>query len=94
MNGSMARDIEAWEDEGGAAPAPPGVSATPMSGTASHVEWAQRIKRQVNPKFDRGGVIPIDCGRQGGDKRTDPEAVIAILEDKRTEVMSREQAQL
>jgi len=30
--------------------------------------------------------------RQGDDKRTDTEAVIAILEDKRAEVMGREQA--
>ena len=71
MNSSMARDIEAWEDEGGAAPAPLGVSTISMSGTAAHVEWAQRIKRQVNAEFHRGGVIPIDYGRQCHDKRSD-----------------------
>ena len=53
MNSSENREIEAWEDEGGAAPGPLSVAASSMSGTASQVEWAQRIKRQVNDDFDR-----------------------------------------
>jgi hypothetical protein len=93
MNDSMARDIGAWEDEGGAAPAPPGVSASSMSGTASQVEWAERIKRQVNAEFDRvAALFRSIAGKQVGKKRADTQAVIAILEDKRAEVMSREQA--
>ena len=93
MNGSMARDIEAWEDEGGVAPAPPGVPAASMSGTRSQVEWAERIKRQVNAEFDRVAALFRSIARkQGDDKRADTEAVIAILEDKRAEVMNREQA--
>ena len=30
--------------------------------------------------------------RQGGEKRTDTEAILAILEDKRVEVLDREEA--
>jgi hypothetical protein len=48
MNTSAENDIEAWEGEGGAPPAPVGVRTSPMSGTVNQVEWAERIKRQVN----------------------------------------------
>jgi hypothetical protein len=62
MNGSMNKDIEAWEGEGGAAPGLLGICATAMSGSASQVEWAERIKRRVNEEFDRvAGSFPIDC---------------------------------
>jgi hypothetical protein len=93
MNGSMTRDIEAWEDDGGAAPASLGAAALSMSGTAAQVEWAERIKDQVNAEFDRvAASFRSIAGKQGADKRAETEAVIAILEDKRGEVMSREQA--
>jgi chaperonin GroES len=89
----MNRDIEAWEGEGGAAPAPLGVSAASMNGTASQVEWAERIKGQVNAEFDRvAASFRSIAGKQDDYKRVKTEAVIAILEDKRAEVMSRKQA--
>ena len=89
----MTREIEVWEDEGGAATAPPGISAASMSGTANHVEWAERIKRQVSAEFDRvAASFRSVAARQSGRKRGETEAVIAILEDRRAEVMGREQA--
>jgi hypothetical protein len=89
----MNTGIEAWEGEGGAAAAPLDVSAPPMSGTAAQVEWAERIRRQVNAEFDRvAASLRSIAGKQDDDKRADKEAVIAILEDKRAQVMSREQA--
>ena len=64
-----------------------------MSGTTAQVEWAERIKLQVNADFDRvAASFRSIAGKQGKDKRADTEAVIAILEDKRAEVMSRKQA--
>lgn len=93
MNGFVPGDIEAWAEEGGAAPAPPGVSAASMSGTANQVEWAERIKRQVEAEFDRvAASFRSIAAKQREDHRADTEAIIAILEDKRAEVMSHEQA--
>jgi hypothetical protein len=93
MNGSMNRDIAAWEGEGGASPATPSVAPASMSGTASQVEWAGRIKRQVNAEFDRvAASFRSIAVKQDDAKRADTEAVIAILEDKRAQVMSRTQA--
>ena len=93
MTGSLARDIETWESEGGAAPDLLNASAGSMSGSAAQVEWAERIKRQVNAEFDRvAASFQSIAGKQGDDKRADTEAVIAILEEKRAEVMRREQA--
>src|SRR6185437_16724351 len=50
MNPAKALDLEAWEDEGGATL---GVRAVSLTGTANQVEWAGRIKQQVNDEFDR-----------------------------------------
>ena len=92
-NGSGAVDIDAWEGEGGATRAPLSVSAASMSGTATQVERAERIKRQVNAEFDRvAASFRSVAGKQGDDKRADTEAIIAVLEDKRAEVMSRKDA--
>ncbi len=91
-NGSGAVDLDAWEGDGGATRAPLSVSAASMS-TASQVEWAERIKRQVNAEFDRvAASFRSVAGKQGDDKRADTEAIIAVLEDKRAEVMSRKDA--
>ncbi len=93
----MSKELEAWEGEGGAALAPPHLfrspQAIPMSGTAAQVEWAERIKRQVNSEFDRvAASFRAVAEKQQDGKRAYTEAVIAILEDKRAEVMSKEQA--
>src|SRR6266545_4970801 len=93
MNCSAENDIEAWEGEGGAAPALLGAGAISMSGTANQVEWAERIKRQVNDEFDRvARSFRSVAGKQSNAARADTEAIIAILEEKRAEVMRREQA--
>jgi hypothetical protein len=64
-----------------------------MTGTASQIEWARRIKRQVNDEFDRVGALLRSVARkQSKAKRAETEAVIGILEDKRAEVMSKQQA--
>jgi hypothetical protein len=93
MNRPLDNDIEAWEGEGGATPAPLGVRAISMSGTANQVEWAERIKLRVNDEFDRvARSFRSVAGRQGDAARSDTEAIIAILEEKRAEVMRRGQA--
>ena len=90
----MAREIEAWENDGGrAAPASISAGAASMSGTRNQVEWAERIKRQVNAEFDRvAASFRSIAGKQSGEKLADTEAILAILEEKRAEVMNREQA--
>lgn len=64
-----------------------------LTGTAAQVEWAERIRRQVNADFDRvAAAFRVIAGKQAPDKRAGTEAVIAILEEKRAEVMNRDQA--
>jgi hypothetical protein len=93
MNPAIANDIEAWEQEGGAAPAPVRMSAAALNGSESQVEWAGRIKEAVNAEFDRvAAAFRSIANKQGDGKRAETEAVIAILEEKRTEVMSNERA--
>jgi hypothetical protein len=64
-----------------------------MTGTPSQIEWAEQIKPRVTAEFDRvANAFAAVAGRQGGQARADTEAVIAILEEKRVEVMARDQA--
>jgi hypothetical protein len=93
MNTYPNRDIETWEGEGGAAQDPLGIRVIPMSGTPNQVEWAERIKRQVNDEFDHVAAAFRSIGaRQNGHRRADTEAIIDILETKRAEVMNRREA--
>ena len=93
MSSSLRKEIEEWEGEGGAVPDLPGPCPAPMGGTASQVEWAQRIKRRVNDEFDHvAASFRSIADRQNERQRADTEAIIAILEDKRAEVMKRVQA--
>jgi hypothetical protein len=64
-----------------------------MTGTQSQLEWAERIKCQVNGEFDRMvASFQSVAEKQIEEKRADTAAIIAILEEKRAEVLGREQA--
>jgi hypothetical protein len=57
------------------------------------VEWAERIKLKVNDEFDRvAASFRSVANKQADGKRADTLAVIAILEDKRAEVLSNRRA--
>jgi hypothetical protein len=93
MRRFLKRVIAAWENEGGAVLARPGIPVVRLTGTAAQVEWAERIKRQVNEEFDRvARSFRKVAAKQSDAARADTEAIIAILEEKRAEVMRREEA--
>ena len=64
-----------------------------MMGTANQVDWAVQIKVRVSAEFDRvARALASAANRQTEQDRMDTLAVIAILEDKRAEVMRNAQA--
>jgi chaperonin GroES len=64
-----------------------------MIGTANQVEWAEQIKVRVNAEFDRvARAMASVASKHTEEDRMDTLAVIAILEDKRAEVMGKDQA--
>ncbi len=64
-----------------------------MTGTANQVDWAEQIKVRVSAEFDRvARALASAANRQTKQDRMDTLAVIAILEDKRAEVMRNAQA--
>jgi hypothetical protein len=64
-----------------------------MTGTPSQIEWAEQIKRQVNAEFDRvANAFKESADRQSKQDRLDIDAIIAVLEQKRLEVMTRDEA--
>ena len=92
MSSIRNRQIEDWEGEGGSARSPDR-TVTSLRGTENQVEWALRIKGRHNEEFDRvAAAFRVVADRQTGGRRTETEAIIAILEEKRSEVMSREEA--
>jgi hypothetical protein len=64
-----------------------------MTGTESQIEWAERIKPLVNAEFGRVAAAfqTVACNQEEQD-RTDTRAIIAILEEKRAEVMANDRA--
>jgi hypothetical protein len=64
-----------------------------MTGTPSQIEWAEQIKPRVNAEFDRvATALMAAAGNQMEQDRGDTWSVIAILEEKRAEVMSNDRA--
>jgi hypothetical protein len=86
----MEDRVSVWETEGGALNGEPALSLT---GTVNQIEWAERIRTQVNGEFDRvASVLEAAASRQSERDRLDTHAMIAILEDKRVEVMANRKA--
>ncbi len=64
-----------------------------MTGTVNQVDWAQQIKAGAGAEFDRvAKALQAAAARQAGQKRMDTQAALAILEDKRAEVMANNEA--
>lgn len=80
---------EAWEGEGGAVlPA-----EKPLVGTVNQVAWAEQIRANVSAEFDRvAKALESREPSQTEQHQSETRALIAILEDKRAEVMAEDQA--
>lgn len=64
-----------------------------LIGIVSQVAWAEQIKASVNAEFDRvANAIKATSVRHTEEHQSDTCAVIAILEEKRAEVMAKEPA--
>jgi hypothetical protein len=86
----MKESISVWEGEGGS------LNETPekaLTGTLNQIEWAKQIKTQVDAEFDRViNALEEAAAKQSGQDRMDTQAIIAIVEEKRTEVMEHQAA--
>jgi hypothetical protein len=64
-----------------------------MIGKVDQVKQAERIKQRINAEFDRiAQALATSAAKQTDQDRIDTEAVIVILEEKRSEIMSKGQA--
>ena len=86
----MKERISVWESEGGSLNETPGKALT---GTVNQIEWAKQIRTQVNAEFHRViTALGTAATKQSGQDRMDTQAIIAIVEEKRTEVMEHQEA--
>jgi hypothetical protein len=64
-----------------------------LTGTENQIAWAEQIRSSVHTEFDRvASALEARGGTQSEQKRADTLAMIGILEEKRAEVMAREDA--
>jgi hypothetical protein len=92
MSNVPATQLEVWESEGGA-PERPACTESSLRGTDNQVEWALRIRHQIHQEFDRvAAAFRVVAHRQMGRRRVETVAIIAILEEKRLEVMCNVEA--
>jgi hypothetical protein len=84
----MFAEIEAWEGEGGAVS-----PSAALKGSPAQVEWAERIQRTVGEEFDRVAESFRSIAlKQGAERRADTETIIAVVAEKREEIMNIESA--
>ena len=92
MSNVPATQFEVWEGEGGA-PERSACTGPYLRGTDNQVQWALRIKDQIHQEFDRvAAAFRAVAHRQMGRRRAETVAIIAILEEKRLEVMGNVEA--
>jgi hypothetical protein len=93
--------LDEWETEGGApaqsevgdCQAAPTSVTHALTGTVNQIDWAERIRERVGQDFDRvASAMKSVASRQVEPDRTDTQALIAILGDKRADVMAKDQA--
>ncbi len=82
--------IAVWEEEGGFLNSPEGDTLT---GTINQIQWARQIRTQVDNEFDRvANALQTAARSQPERDRLKTHAMMAILEEKRAEVMANRNA--
>ena len=90
----LSKAIQSWEAEGGAsAPLAP-MQRPALRGSVAQVHWAEEIRRQVDAEFGRVTAVFTSIAERQRDpaRRSDTYAIIAIVQQKRDEVLARDQA--
>jgi len=84
----MDEAVAAWEGEGGSRP-----GAGRLTGTVNQVELAEELRAKVGAEFDRvANAFSAVALKQSEPARRETQAVIAILSEKRAEVMADNRA--
>ena len=86
----MEENISVWEGEGGSLNE---AFTQDLTGSVNQIEWAERIRAQVNGEFDRvAKALEAAAFRQSDQDRSKTHAMLLILEDNRAEVMANHRA--
>ena len=86
----MEDGILVWEGEGGSLSE---VLSQRMTGSVDQIEWAERIRSQVNGEFDRvAKALQAAALKQSDQDRVNTYEIMLILEEKRGEVLSNGRA--
>ena len=65
----------------------------PLTGTVNQIEWAERIRTSVIAEFERvAKALSEAAGHRAANTETNARLALAILADKRDEVMANDRA--
>ena len=96
MKDSTTDALADWESEGGATirlDVPSIAAKTILAGTPNQIELAEQIKDRVHKEFDRVGmVLKSVAAKQMSGEQIDTLELVAILEEKRHDVMENVRA--
>jgi hypothetical protein len=71
----------------------PGATVSKLAGTPSQIEWAEQIRPRVSAEFNRvSDTLLAVASKQSEQDRLGTQAIVAILEDKRVEVLAKGEA--
>ena len=91
MEELTTRDLIGWKANRRIGPAI--VKTATLNGTANQIEWAEQIKERVGYEFDRvANAMRSVAAKQEKLDRADTLDLVAILEEKRLEVMANNRA--
>ena len=86
----MEDSILVWEGEGGSLSE---ALSRRMTGSVDQIEWAERIRAQVDGEFDRvAKALQAAALKQSDQDRLNTYEIMLILEEKRGEVLSNGRA--
>ena len=90
----LSKAIQSWEAEGGASAPLAHMRRPALKGSVAQVHWAEEIRRRVDAEFDRVTAVFTSIAERQHDpaRRSDTYAIIAIVQQKRDEVLARDQA--
>ena len=95
MTTATIHSIGVWENEGGSRDKREsawGLNRA-LTGTPGQIEWAEQIRLRVGAEFDRvAAAFQAVAANQSRAGQARTQAVMAILEEKREEVLARSQA--
>lgn len=84
MNNPITKELEIWQDDGGADPE----GLILITGSPAQMEWAARIRQRVSAEFIRvAASLAAEARHDHHDQQLDSDDIARIIEEKRVQTL-------